>query len=81
MHMADMYAALLFVGLAMAIIGLLLLVVLSARSGGKAEGGAVLLLGPIPIVFGSSPRIALLLMAMAIAVMAMYLAVAFIWAS
>ncbi len=79
--MADVYVALLVVGLAMAIIGILLLVVLSLRSGGRAEGGAVVLLGPIPIVFGSSPRIAILLMAMAIIIMAMYFAMAFIWAS
>ena len=77
----EIHMALLVVGLAMSLIGVLLLVLASLRSGARAEGGAVVVVGPVPIVFGSSPRIAVVLMAMALAIMAMYLALVLIWAS
>jgi uncharacterized protein (TIGR00304 family) len=38
----------------------------------RMRGGAVVMIGPIPIVVGSDPRTALLLMIMALAMMAVY---------
>jgi uncharacterized protein (TIGR00304 family) len=39
----------------------------------KIKGGGVVMIGPIPIVFGSDPRTALLLMAIALALMLIWL--------
>ena len=54
----------LFIGLLLAIIAL---VVSSLQSGsGTRKSGAVLVIGPIPIIFGSDPRIARQLLILAI---------------
>jgi uncharacterized protein (TIGR00304 family) len=44
-------------------------------TGGKCQirGGGVIMLGPIPIVFGSDPRTAAMLMLLAMAMMAIWL--------
>lgn len=39
----------------------------------KIKGGGVVMIGPIPIVFGSDPRTALLLMAAALALMLVWI--------
>ena len=61
------------VGMLMVIIGMVLVVagiLLSAWREGRVEGGAVIVIGPIPIVIGSSPGIAktLLLLGLALTV-------------
>jgi uncharacterized protein (TIGR00304 family) len=43
------------------------------RTGGRAEFGGVVLIGPVPIIFGSNPRIALIAAAVAIIVLAIVL--------
>ncbi|MEN2999214.1 MAG: DUF131 domain-containing protein [Acidilobaceae archaeon] len=59
------------IGIALVFIGMLLIFVgtfFSVLEKGKVEGGGVLIIGPIPIIFGSSPRIALLAALMALAI-------------
>ncbi len=48
---------LIFIGIALVFLGIAMMVLASAE--GKAEGGAVIVIGPIPIVFGSSKSAAL----------------------
>ncbi|GAB6147931.1 TIGR00304 family membrane protein [Stetteria hydrogenophila] len=68
---------LIFVGVALIFIGTLALAFSSGREG-KAEAGGVVLIGPIPLVFGTSWRatiiasiVAVVLMVLAIIVMLM----------
>lgn len=42
----------------------------SERGGGKVEGGGVIIIGPVPIVFGTSERIAKTLILLATALFA-----------
>jgi uncharacterized protein (TIGR00304 family) len=67
------------VGIVLAMVGtlLILLSALRAREGveGKTEGGAVVVIGPLPLVFGTSERIAKALMVLAIALFISVLAV------
>jgi uncharacterized protein (TIGR00304 family) len=67
------------VGIVLAMVGtlLILLPALRAREGveGKTEGGAVVVIGPLPLVFGTSERIAKALMVLAIALFISVLAV------
>ncbi|MGC8975729.1 MAG: TIGR00304 family membrane protein [Thermoprotei archaeon] len=60
---------LLFSGLALIVGGFLLLFATSLRrsSEHKFEGGGVLIIGPIPIVFGTSQKISVILLVLAIA--------------
>jgi uncharacterized protein (TIGR00304 family) len=46
------------------------------RTGGSTEFGGVVLIGPIPIIFGSNPRTALIAAAVAIIVLAIVLMMA-----
>jgi len=48
---------LVFIGVALVFLGIAMMVLASAE--GKAEGGAVIVIGPIPIVLGSSRSAAL----------------------
>jgi len=67
------------VGIVLAMVGtlLILLSALRTREGveGKTEGGAVVVIGPLPLVFGTSERIAKALMVLAIALFISVLAV------
>lgn len=62
--------ALVFAGVAIIIITIILLSVSSARKG-KIEGGGAILIGPIPIVFGTDKKSlkAVLLLSLALTVM------------
>jgi len=67
-------------GLALTLLGILLTFVAVlwtavkyASGKGKAEWGGVLLIGPIPIAFGSSPKMAIVAMALALALMVLAL--------
>ncbi len=62
---------LLLIGLLLIFIGFILVfigIIVSAGSSGKGrvEGGGVIIIGPIPVVFGSNTRIALILLILAI---------------
>lgn len=56
------------IGIFIIMIGILLLLVSLIRAGGegKAEAGGVVIIGPVPIVFGSSPRIATVTLVLAV---------------
>lgn len=70
---------LVWLGLLLVFLGFILifagLVFEAAKSGGGVEGGGVVIIGPIPIVFGTSGRAALL--AAVLGVVLMVLAIAF----
>jgi len=71
--------ALVAIGMVLALVGILL-IFLSAlkaqeKAGGRVEGGAVVVIGPLPLVFGTSERVAKALMVLAIALFAVVLAV------
>ena len=67
------WGELVVIGVALVFIGMLLIFVgtffAATEKGGKVEGGGVLVIGPIPIIFGTSPWIALLLALLALAIM------------
>ena len=63
--MANEPKLLVFLGVLLIIAGLMLLVL---RNKGKVEGGALIMIGPIPIVLGSSARIVRALIIVGIAV-------------
>ncbi|MGD6806745.1 MAG: TIGR00304 family membrane protein [Candidatus Bathyarchaeia archaeon] len=46
---------LIFLGVALVFVGIIVIVVASAFSGGSSSVGGVILIGPIPIVFGAGP--------------------------
>ncbi|MEZ0394209.1 MAG: DUF131 domain-containing protein [Desulfurococcaceae archaeon] len=74
---------LVFLGVALSIVGILLMFLSSLRgSGSRAEGGAVFMIGPIPIVVGTSERAAfaaLVLAILAIALMLLTFVIAIGW--
>ncbi len=55
---------LIFAGFALAFIAAILMVVFSARGGWRVRGGGVVLLGPIPIIFGTDKSSAKVLFAL-----------------
>jgi len=61
------------------LVGALLIFVSALRAQGKTEsrveGGAVVVIGPVPLVFGTSERVAKALMVLAIALFAVVLVV------
>ncbi len=64
----NTFLTLIFIGVVVVIIGILLIFIASISSQGetRVEGGGVVIIGPIPIVFGSSQRITILLLFLAI---------------
>jgi uncharacterized membrane protein len=63
MRIALVGLLLVFIGLVLVVLGMLSSML---RGGGKAEGGAVIIIGPIPIVVASSPGAAKALMVLGI---------------
>jgi uncharacterized protein (TIGR00304 family) len=65
------------VGLALISIGIFAIVVglliLAFSKSTKVEGGGVLLVGPLPIIFGSSERIVYIVLAITLIIMLLYL--------
>ena len=63
------------IGIFLIMIGIFLLLVSLIRAGGegKAEAGGVVIIGPVPIVFGSSQRVAAVTLALAIVLTALVL--------
>jgi uncharacterized protein (TIGR00304 family) len=60
---------LVIIGIFLIMMGIFLLLVSFIRAGGegRAEAGGVVIIGPVPIVFGTSQRIAATVMVLAIA--------------
>lgn len=75
----DSYGLLVIVGFALLMLGALLIfagVFMSALSGaskGTAEAGGVVFIGPIPILFGTSSKAALLAGILALVMIAVYI--------
>jgi uncharacterized protein (TIGR00304 family) len=66
---------LVIIGIFLIMIGIFLLLLSLIRAGreGKAEAGGVVIIGPVPIVFGSSQRVATVTLALAIVLTALVL--------
>ncbi|MEB3825842.1 MAG: DUF131 domain-containing protein [Desulfurococcales archaeon] len=58
---------LLFIGIVVIVVGMILVAIEGSTSGRGFEGGAVIVIGPIPIVLASNKRIATGLLFLAIA--------------
>ena len=52
---SNRFLALLFLGIALVLAGIIVLVVASLELGGSGSVGVVIFIGPFPIVFGSGP--------------------------
>jgi len=67
------------------LLGILLIVLSALRGGVKAEGGAVVIVGPLPIVFGTSERVTKALLIAAVILTALsillFLVVSYPWLS
>ncbi|HWQ18182.1 MAG TPA: DUF131 domain-containing protein [Methanotrichaceae archaeon] len=70
-----------YLGAVLAIAGVLLVAIsiFQSLSQGHASYGGVILIGPIPIIFGSSPEMAIESMVLAIALMVVSLAFMTFW--
>lgn len=75
---AEVGFALVIFGFVLAFVAMILFVVRSANTGGKGRGGGVLLIGPIPIIFGTDRDSVKVLMTLAIILIAVVLAFMFI---
>ena len=62
----DLGFLLIIFGFALAFIGMIFLAVRSSRDSGSGRGAGVLLIGPIPIIFGSDRQSLKLVMILAI---------------
>jgi len=63
----SVYLTLLLIGFILIFIGTLVIFLgLMGRGKGKVEGGGVIIIGPIPIVFGSSQKVSTILVVLAI---------------
>jgi len=78
--MTNVGFILVMLGIVLIMLGFLLLVIETMHSvyeieynEKKIEGGGVVLIGPIPIVFGSDKKYALIAMVLAIVIMLLYL--------
>ena len=56
-------------GFALAIVGIFVAILRSARGKGKVRGGGVVMIGPVPIVFGTDKESARILMLLGIVLM------------
>jgi len=73
-----------YLGLMLIFIGFMLLMValllsIGKRGEGKVEGGGVVIIGPIPIVFGSNQKIATGLLVLAIVLVALLIILKYSW--
>jgi len=67
----------LLLGIILVVIGftILFLEALRNRENGKVEGGMVVVIGPLPIVIGSSERVSIVLLVLAIVLTAIVLSI------
>ena len=71
-------AFLVLAGFALGVLAIFLIILRSARGAGQARGGGVLMIGPIPIIFGTDKESARVLILLAIVLMAVLLLFTFI---
>lgn len=67
--------ALVFIGMIVIIAGFMAAAVKTSKAGGRVEGGGIVFIGPIPIVWGTSKGItqAMLILALAISIILLIL--------
>ncbi len=75
---AEVGFALVIFGFMLAFVAIILLAIRSS-GGGKTRGGGVLLIGPIPIIFGTDRESAKVLIVLAIILVLIVLAFMFLW--
>jgi uncharacterized membrane protein len=54
---SSRFSLLLILGFAMVIVGIILILIAAALYGGSANAGAVIFIGPFPIVIGAGPDV------------------------
>ena len=74
LSVGSIWFALVILGVILAFVAVILAAIRSHSSGTKTRGGGVLLIGPIPIIFGTDSDSAKVLVALAIVLMAIVLA-------
>ncbi|MEM0117661.1 MAG: DUF131 domain-containing protein [Conexivisphaerales archaeon] len=65
--LTDIFTPLILAGLALIIAGFILLFI--QQSGSNVKGGAILMIGPIPVIAGNDRRLLVVLMVLAITLM------------
>jgi len=70
---SDVAALLIFAGIAVMLLGFIILMLQMPK--GQTKGGAVLLIGPIPIVAGNDSKLLIILMILAIVLMLIWVIV------
>ncbi|MEM3637290.1 MAG: DUF131 domain-containing protein [Conexivisphaerales archaeon] len=65
--LTDIFTPLILAGLALIIAGFILLFI--QQSGSNVKGGAILMIGPIPVIAGNDRRLLVVLMFLAITLM------------
>ena len=73
--MVNLGFVIILLGFAIAFLAVVLMVVRGARSGGKVKGGGAILVGPIPIVFGTDKESMKIVLILAIVLTAILVAV------
>lgn len=56
MDVASWGIILIFVGFIVAFLGIIISILSSIRRGGEVEGGGIIMIGPIPLIFGKGSR-------------------------
>ncbi len=69
--MDYLWSALIVLGFILVFVGVLIMLLGIIRGSSRVEGGGVVVIGPIPIVFGTSIRVTKMLMILAIILMLM----------
>ncbi len=72
--MFDAGLILITIGIAVLIVAAILLILGGARGKGKVKGGAVVMIGPVPIIFGTDKQSLKIVLVLAIILMALLIA-------
>jgi len=73
---------LVFVGFAIAFIAVVLLFLRSSKSkGGKVRGGGAVIIGPIPIIFGTDKESVKIILVLSIILIALLLVLTLLWSN
>lgn len=77
MALTELGLLLIFLGFVVAFIGMALTILSGNRRGikGKVSGGGMIMIGPIPILFGTDKKWVVLMAIMAMAVIALYIVI------
>jgi len=74
-ELVNLGFAIIFLGFTIAFVAVVLMVVRGARHGGKVKGGGAILVGPVPIVFGTDRESIKIVLILAIVLTAILVAV------